>query len=60
MITQTFIRFEDLKSGLNHMKDKIGSKTVSSSDALLKNNISSFMDAIKIMKGLFKQKILKL
>lgn len=33
------------------MKEKIGAKTVSSSDALIKNNISSFMDAIKIMKG---------
>lgn len=38
------------------MKDKIGSKTVSSSDALIKNNISSFMDAIKIMKGWKKTK----
>jgi hypothetical protein len=51
MLFILFPRFDDLKSGLNHMKEKIGSKTVSSSDSLLKNNISSFMDAIKIMKG---------
>lgn len=45
-------RYDDLKSGMNHMKEKIGAKTVSSSDALIKNNISSFMDAIKIMKDI--------
>ena len=46
-------RFEDLKSGLNHLKMNIGSKAANSSDNLLKNNISSFMDAIKIMKDIY-------
>ena len=45
------IRFQDLKSGLNYLKENVGSKTANSSDNLLKTNISSFMDAIKIMKG---------
>lgn len=45
-------KFEDLKSGLEYMKKNIGSKTANSSDNLLKNNISSFMDAIKIMKDI--------
>ena len=44
-------RFQDLKSGLNYLKENVGSKTANSSDNLLKTNISSFMDAIKIMKG---------
>jgi hypothetical protein len=47
-------RFEDLKSGLNYLKNNVGSKTASSSDNLLKTNISSFMEAIKIMKGKLK------
>ncbi len=34
------------------MKANIGSKAANSSDNLLKTNISSFMDAIKIMKGI--------
>ncbi len=46
-------RFEDLKSGLNHLRGNIGSKAANSSDNLLKTNISSFMDAIKIMKDIY-------
>lgn len=45
-------KFEDLRSGLEYMKKNIGSKTTNSTDNLLKNNISSFMDAIKIMKDI--------
>lgn len=45
-------KFEDLKSGLEYMKKNISAKTTNSSDNLLKNNISSFMDAIKIMKDI--------
>lgn len=37
---------------MNHLKSSIGSKAANSSDNLLKTNISSFMDAIKIMKGI--------
>lgn len=46
-------KFEDLKSGLNHLRGNIGSKAANSSDHLLKTNISSFMDAIKIMKDIY-------
>lgn len=46
-------KFEDLKSGLNHLRSNIGSKAANSSDHLLKTNISSFMDAIKIMKDIY-------
>ena len=46
-------KYENLKSGLNHLKGNIGSKAANSSDNLLKTNISSFMDAIKIMKGIY-------
>ncbi|CAF0899139.1 unnamed protein product [Brachionus calyciflorus] len=45
-------KFEDLRQGLEYMKRNIGSKTINSTDNLLKNNISSFMDAIKIMKDI--------
>jgi len=46
-------KFDDLKSGLEHLRANIGSKTANSSDHLLKTNISSFMDAIKIMKDIY-------
>jgi len=46
-------KFDDLKSGLEHLRSNIGSKTANSSDHLLKTNISSFMDAIKIMKDIY-------
>lgn len=45
-------KYQDLKSGLNYLKENVGSKTANSSDNLLKTNISSFMDAIKIMKDI--------
>lgn len=45
-------KFDSLKSGLEYMKRNIGSKTMNSTDNLLKTNISSFMDAIKIMKDI--------
>jgi hypothetical protein len=54
-------RFQDLKSDLNYLRENVISKTANSSDNLLKTNISSFMDAINIMKGDFltKKKLLK-
>jgi hypothetical protein len=45
-------KFESLKTGLSYLKANVGSKTANSSDNLLKTNISSFMDAIKIMKDI--------
>lgn len=45
-------KFDSLRSGLDYMKRNIGSKTMNSTDNLLKTNISSFMDAIKIMKDI--------
>jgi hypothetical protein len=54
-------RFQDLKSDLNYLRENVISKTANSIDNLLKTNISSFMDAINIMKGDFltKKKLLK-
>ena len=46
------LRFKDLKDGLEFLKSNADSKTTTSSDALLKSNISSFMDAIKILKSM--------
>ncbi len=47
-------RFVDLKDGLKFLRLNAASKTSNSSDALLKSNISSFMDAIKILKSNIK------
>ena len=47
------LRFIDLKDGLKFLRSNAASKTSNSSDALLKSNISSFMDAIKILKSIF-------
>jgi hypothetical protein len=45
-------KFQDLKTGLTYLRSYAASKTTNSSDTLLKSNISSFMDAIRILKNI--------